>query len=113
MKKTKQYELCRILEEQLLFKRRNYLIQLATQYTGDDDTVQCCSLFKVSKGGGDNSNFNKHSQNDRLNETESATNTYEQMSPSKLVAGEHLYEVLPAGNITHSFCSGTVLHKLI
>ena len=71
------------------------------------------SLFKVSKGGGDNSNFNKQSQHDGLNETESTTNTYEQMIPSKIVSGDHLYELLPTGKYSCSSRYGTVRKRFI
>ena len=47
-------------------------------------------LFKDSKDTVDYYNLNKHSRNDGLNKTESTTNTYEQISPSELVAGDHL-----------------------
>ena len=75
--------------------------------------MQCLYLFKDSKDCGDNYNLNKHIQSDGLNETESTTNTYEQTTPSELVAGEHLYEVLPTGKTTHSFSSATVWNKFI
>ena len=58
-------------------------------------------------------NLNEHSQNDGLTETVSTTNTYEQIHPSELVAGHHLYEVLPTGKFTYSFSSGTNRNRFI
>ena len=70
-------------------------------------------LFKDSKDTVDYYNLNKHSRNDRLTKTESTTNIYEQLTPSELVAGEHLYEVLSTGNTTHSSSSGKVRNRFI
>ena len=65
-------------------------------------------LFKDSKDTVDYYNLTKHSRNDGLNETESTTNTYEQITSSELSAGEHQYEILPTGNFsTYSFSFDT------
>ena len=71
--------------------------------------MQCFSLFNVSKGSGDYYNINKHGQSDGLIKTESTANTYEQTTPSELIAGEHLYEILPASKYSiYSFSFSTV-----
>ena len=69
--------------------------------------------FKDSKDMVDYYNLNEHSRNDGLNETESTTNAYEQTTPSKLTAGEHLYDVLPTGKYSRSFSSCTVRNRFI
>ena len=71
--------------------------------------MQFFLLFNVSKGGGDYYNFIKHSQSDGLIQTESTANSYEQTTPSELIAGEHLYEILSASKYSiFSFSFGTV-----
>ena len=60
-------------------------------------------LFKDSNDRVDYYNLNKHSRNDGLAKTESTTNTNEQTTPSELSAGEHLYEIPPAGKIWYLF----------
>ena len=65
-------------------------------------------LFKESKETVDYYNQNKQDQDGGQTETESTTNSYEQITPSELSAGEHQYEIPPAGKFsTYSFSSGS------
>ena len=70
-------------------------------------------MFKESKDTVDYYNLNKRNQNDRPTETESTTNTYEETTPSELVAGEHLYEILPTGKYSYSSSSSGVRNRFI